>query len=279
VNTEVIGAGGVRLGVRVAGAENVPAIVFVHGWAQSSLAWSLQLADPALAERFRLVAVDLRGHGRSDVPIEGYADTESWAGDLTAVLDFTGTPALLVGWSYGGLVIADYLRLHGTAGVTGLVLAGAITEIGRGRPGGATGAAMRAALPAALSEDPQVAVPALTGLCAAMASGEVPGALAQSLLGASLSVAPAVRAALFRRDVDSARVLAAVDVPALVVHGTADAVVAPSAGEYAAGKIAGAQLRWLPGVGHIPFVEAAAEFNTMLLRFAEERLTQQGVFG
>ncbi|RZQ64317.1 alpha/beta fold hydrolase [Amycolatopsis suaedae] len=272
--TEVVGSGGVRLGLRVAGAERTPAIVLVHGWAQSSLAWSAQLADPDLAERFRLVAVDLRGHGNSDVPVEGYDDSLTWATDLAAVLDFAGAgaPVVLVGWSYGGLVIADYLRHHGTEGVAGIVLAGAITEIGRDRPGGATGPAMRAALPAALSDDPAVAVPALTMLSAHMAAEPVDGALAQALLGTSLSVPPRVRGALFRRKVDSGEVLAGIDVPALVVHGDADEVVDPSAGEYAAGKIPGARRRWFEGAGHLPFVERAAEFNDELRRFAEQLL-------
>lgn len=268
---EIAGAGGVRLRLRVAGPEGAPAIVFVHGWAQSSRAWDAQFADAGLRERFRLVAVDLRGHGDSAAPETGYDDADAWAGDLAAVLAFAGTPATVVGWSYGGLVIADYLRVHGTAGLAGIVLAGAITEIGRGRAGGRVGPVMRGCLPAALSEDPAVAVPALSGFCAELAAAPVPGPLAQALLGTALAVPPRVRAALFAREVDSGDVLAAVDVPALVMHGTADRVVDPSAGEYAAGKIPGVEMRWFESVGHLPFVEAAPEFNSELSRFAGER--------
>ncbi|PXY31999.1 alpha/beta fold hydrolase [Prauserella muralis] len=271
MRTEVVGAGGVRIGVRVEGTETAPAVVFVHGWAQSARAWDAQFADPELRRRFRLVALDLRGHGASDVPRGGYDDPVAWAGDLAAVLGIAGQPAVVVGWSYGGLVIADYLRVHGTRDLAGIMLAGAITEIGKGHPGGRVGPAMRAALPDALSEDPAVALPALSALCTGMASDPVPGPLAQALLGTSLTVPPSVRSALFRRDVDSSDALAAVDVPALVLHGTEDAVVDVSAGEYAAGKIPGAESRWLPGVGHLPFAEAAREFNTTLLRFAGER--------
>lgn len=274
MQTEVVGGGGVRLGVRVVGAEQSRPIVFVHGWAQSSLAWSHQLADPGLAERYRLVAVDLRGHGTSDVPVEGYDDPGLWAADLAAVLEFAGAPAIVVAWSYGGLVLTDYLRVHGTEGIAGIVLAGAITELGRGKPGGKVGPAMRAALPDALSDDIAVALPALTTLCDGMASRPVPGALAQSLLGSCLSVPPAVRSALFRREVENADVLAAVDVPALVIHGTEDAVVDVSAGEYAAGKIVGARARWFQGVGHLPFVEEAAEFTSALRQFAGELLAR-----
>ncbi|MFF5986105.1 alpha/beta fold hydrolase [Prauserella flavalba] len=271
MRTEVVGAGGVRIGVRVEGNDSAPAIVFVHGWAQSAKAWELQFADPELRRRFRLVAMDLRGHGSSDVPHGGYDDPTTWAGDLASVLRFAGEPAVVVGWSYGGLVITDYLRVHGTRGLSGIVLVGAITEIGRNHPGGLVGPAMRAALPAALSDDLGVALPALTAFSEGMAAREVPGPLAQALLGTALAVPPSVRGALFRRDVDSADVLAAVDVPTLVLHGADDAVVDPRAGEYAAGKIPGADSRSFHGVGHLPFVEAAEEFNTSLLSFAEQR--------
>ncbi|MEC3975366.1 alpha/beta fold hydrolase [Amycolatopsis sp. H20-H5] len=271
MNTEIVGVGGVRIGLRVEGAENSRPIVFVHGWAQSSQVWAAQFADPALTERFRLVAMDLRGHGASDVPAEGYDDPVAWADDLAAVLDFAGPDAIVVGWSYGGLVITDLLRSHGSARLGGIVLVGAITEIGRHHPGGRVGSAMRAAMPAVLSDDPQVAIPALIEFSAAMATGPVPGALAQALLGASLTVPPAVRSALFRRDFGSAEVLEAIDIPTLVLHGAEDRVVEPSAGEYAAGKIPGAVLRWFPAVGHLPFVEAAREFNAALRQFAEDQ--------
>ncbi|OZM74734.1 alpha/beta hydrolase [Amycolatopsis antarctica] len=267
---EVIGAGGVRLALRVAGPPEAPPIVLLHGWAQSSRAWDPQFAGD-LAARFRLIAVDLRGHGGSGAPEDGYDDPRNWAGDLAAVLAFSGAPATVVGWSYGGLVIADHLRVHGTAGLAGIVLAGAITEIGRGRAGGRVGRTMRDCLPGALSADPEVALPALAGFHAGAAARPLPGPLAQALLGAALSVPPRVRAALFAREVDSGDVLAAVDVPALVVHGTLDTIVDPSAGEYAAGKIPGAELRWFESVGHLPFAEAAPEFDSALARFAGVR--------
>ncbi len=268
MRTEVVGYGGTRLGLWVEGAENTRPIVFVHGWAQSCRAWAPQLADPALSERFRLVAMDLRGHGSSEIPSAGYDKPEVWAEDLAAVLDFAGEDPIVVGWSYGGLVIADYLRVHGSSRLGGVVLVGAITEIGRERPGGRIGSLMREGIPAVLSDDPAVAIPALIQFSAGMAVAPVSGTLVQSLLGASLATPPAVRTALFHRDIGSGEVLAALDKPTLIVHGLADAVIDPTSAEYAAGKIPGAVMRWLPEVGHLPFAEAADEFGGLLREFA-----------
>jgi pimeloyl-ACP methyl ester carboxylesterase len=270
VTAALTGAGGVRLAVRAAGAADRPPIVLLHGWCSSGTAWAAQLADPALTAHHRLLAVDLRGHGGSDTPdpaAGGYADPAVWAGDLAAVLARTG-PAVLVGWSYGGLVIADYLRERGTEGVAGLVLVGAITEIGPGNPGGEVGPAWDGLMRPALAEDPAVAVPALATLAARMTSTPAPGADVQRRVADMLRVPPAVRAALFRRTLGSADVLASTSVPALVVHGENDEVISPRAAEYAAGKIPGARMRWFPDVGHMPFAERVEEFNTVLRGFA-----------
>ncbi|MEU4802304.1 alpha/beta hydrolase [Actinosynnema sp. NPDC023587] len=243
----------VRLSVRESGPAHGPAVVLVHGWAQSGEVW-----PPG--ESFHAYAPDLRGHGGSDVPETGYRDSATWAGDLRTVLDHTG-PAVLVGCSYGGLVITDYLRRYGTSRVDGVVLVGAITEIGPDRPGGVTGRVLREALPDALSDDPEVAVPALLKFCTAQ-GGDV-----QRLLGTALRVPARVRRDLFRRDVDSSEVLKAVDRPTLVVHGTADEVVDPAAAEYAAATVPGAEMRWYEGVGHLPFRERPERFAADLAGF------------
>ncbi|MDR6597013.1 alpha/beta fold hydrolase [Saccharothrix longispora] len=260
--TTLLGAEGVRLSVRESGPEAAPAVVLVHGWAQSGEVWP---AYPAL----RTYAVDLRGHGSSDVPDGGYRDPAVWAADLAAVLDHVGRPAVLVGWSYGGLVITDYLARRGADRVAGVVLVGAITDLGRDRPGGATGPVMRRALPDALSDDPDVAVPALARFCRDQAPG-LPGEVVQRLLGTALRVPPRVRRELFRRDVDGSAVWKGLDRPTLVVHGTADEVVDPAAGEHAAALIPGADLRRYERTGHAPFLERPERFAADLAGFAAE---------
>jgi non-heme chloroperoxidase len=264
----VRGAEGVRIAVRAVGDPQGLPIVFVHGWASSNKVWDAQLADLELAARHRLIAVDLRGHGASDVPLSGYDRPATWADDIAAVLAYAGRPAVLVGWSYGGLVITDYLRERGTAGIAGLVLVGALTEMGKDHPGGAVGRAWDGIMRSVLSDAPDEAVPALTTLAIRMTAAPRSGPETQRHIGEMLSVPPSVRKALFRRDIGSADVLADVDVPTLVLHGEEDSVVAPSSAEYSAGKIPGAVLRWFSSVGHLPFTERREEFNTALLDFA-----------
>jgi pimeloyl-ACP methyl ester carboxylesterase len=108
---------GVRLRVADRGAG--PAIVFVHGWKLSHRVFDRQVAR--LAERFRVVAFDLRGMGESDKPGSRY-DFEELAGDLGFVIGELGLDDVtLVGWSMGCSVSLAYLQSSG-AGVGRLVL-------------------------------------------------------------------------------------------------------------------------------------------------------------
>ena len=64
-----------------------------------------------LAEDYRLVAMDFRGHGLSDKPRDAYDNSKLWADDVNAVIEsLTLRNPVLCGWSYGPLVILDYIR-------------------------------------------------------------------------------------------------------------------------------------------------------------------------
>src|SRR4029450_11237565 len=111
----VQGGSGLRLHVREWGPADRPPILFIHGISQSHLCWTQQ-DDRGLAEEFRLVAYDLRGHGMSQPPLEPehYTDATLWADDVAAIIEQLRLDRpVLVGWSYGGFVICDYLRAHG----------------------------------------------------------------------------------------------------------------------------------------------------------------------
>src|SRR5262245_39343409 len=88
-----------------------PAVVLIHGWSQSELCWSGQVASQ-LAATCRIVTFDLRGHGRSAKPSadgDAYADGRLWADDLAGLIDQAQlTRPVLVAWSYGGFVVGDY---------------------------------------------------------------------------------------------------------------------------------------------------------------------------
>jgi non-heme chloroperoxidase len=261
----VTGAGRVRLHVEEAGPPAGRPVVLVHGFSQSGLCWRRQLRSP-LAEEFRLVAPDLRGHGRSDAPDTGYDDPAAWAGDLTAVVEGLGLARpVLVGWSYGGYVLCDYLRAGGAA--AGLVLVAAATDMGSPRANAGLGADFLALARGFFSPEVAVGVPALAALVGMLTARELPAEEAATLLGVAVQVRPQVRRALFSRSLANDDVLAGFPGPALLVHGDRDRVVLPVASEQHAAALRQARTSVYEGVGHMPFWEDPARFNRELADF------------
>lgn len=77
-------------------------VLLVHGLGSSTRDWEYQIAE--LAAHYRLIAVDLRGHGRSDKPRERYS-IAGFAEDVAALIEHLGLDAVhLVGISMGGMV-------------------------------------------------------------------------------------------------------------------------------------------------------------------------------
>ncbi|MEY4366111.1 MAG: hypothetical protein RLZZ305_1455 [Actinomycetota bacterium] len=93
---------GVRIHYEVIGFGKRPPVLFVQGLGAEKNGWNLQRA--ALALRWRTIALDNRGAGRSEKP-EGTYDLEQMADDAIAVLDAAGVDAAhVVGLSMGGAI-------------------------------------------------------------------------------------------------------------------------------------------------------------------------------
>ena len=116
---DVGGAGGeLRVRVREWPGDGPP-VVLVHGLASNARIWDA--VAPRLAERFRVVAYDQRGHGLSDKPVGGYGFSQV-VSDLRGLIRALelGHPTL-VGHSWGGNVVLEYAATYADD-VAGLVL-------------------------------------------------------------------------------------------------------------------------------------------------------------
>ena len=91
----------------VTGGEG-PAVVLLHGFAQTWRAWRAVM--PALAGRYRVIAPDLRGVGGSTVTVGGF-DKRTMAGDVAGLLDSLGIKtAAVVGHDIGGMVAYAFAK-------------------------------------------------------------------------------------------------------------------------------------------------------------------------
>jgi pimeloyl-ACP methyl ester carboxylesterase len=263
----VTGGGGVRLHVEETGDPGGRPVLFLHGLSQCRLAWERQL-DSDLGRDLRLVAVDLRGHGLSDKPRDAYGDRDLWAADVQAVIEALDLERpVLCGWSYGGVVIGDYLERHGEAAVAGVVLVGAASRLGEpGLP--FFGQEFLATLPGLFSTDVETSAAALERFLDLTTRAELPARDRYLALGYNSMVPPHVRQALLSRTLSHDDLLERLTVPVLLAHGLDDQIVLPSMSEHNARLIPHAKSCWYERVGHSPFLEVPDRFNADLRAFA-----------
>jgi len=109
ISAERLATSRLTAGVLSVAGRNGPAVLFVHGNVSSSLFWQPTML--ALPERFRPLAIDLRGFGDTDPePVDATRGLRDYADDLAAAIDALGLPEVhLVGWSMGGGVVLQYL--------------------------------------------------------------------------------------------------------------------------------------------------------------------------
>src|SRR5688500_2513648 len=110
VEHRYVDANGLRTHVALAGPEDGEPVVLVHGWPQHWWIWRGVVSRLA-AEGYRCICVDLRGHGWTDAPPDGY-EKEQLATDVLAALDELGVERFkLIGHDWGGFA-SFLIALH-----------------------------------------------------------------------------------------------------------------------------------------------------------------------
>ena len=243
-----------------------PTIILIHGYLQSYLSFERQIGP--LSRKFHVVALDLRGHGGSDKPLEAAAYREAWrwADDIHAVIAATTNARarpVLLGWSMGGRVIGDYLQKYGQDGLSGVIFVDAGLKRGRGMAGTANAGLITDALSPALDKS----IAATRAFLQACFNVQPSAAEFEKMMAYNMVVPPVVRTYLAGRSLDFDETLAGLTRPTLVIQGEKDALVAVASAQYTAHQVPGARLLIYPNVGHSPFWEAADRFNSDVAGF------------
>lgn len=119
---------GVRLRYLEAGSGRV--VVFVPGWCMPGRIFEPQIA--ALSRRWRVVSLDPRGQGQSEVPRDGYEPTRRGQDVRDLLAHLGGGRVVLAGWSLGVLDVLSYADMAGDGRIAGLVLID--NSVGEGTP-------------------------------------------------------------------------------------------------------------------------------------------------
>jgi len=247
-------------------------LVFIHGWSMSARVWRYQVE--ALASSYRIITMDLRGHGESSPSAPGFS-LEDFAADCVALFDHLDLhDAALIGWSMGVQVV-----LRAFAGLTDRLVA--LVLVG-GTPRFIAGDDFPYGLP---PEETRVMAIRLRRnytrtmgdfFAGMFAEGELSRESYQRIvkeivIGGKLPEQEAALKALETLVSSDLRpVLDSITVPVLLVHGSRDGISLPDASRYMERYLTQASLQIMEGTGHAPFLSRPEEFNSLLSQFLEE---------
>lgn len=251
------------VGLAVNSAGDGPALLFIHGYPLDRTMWRHSFNQ---LTGLRRIAPDLRGMGRSDAPDLGYSMT-TYADDLAALLDTLGVgDVVLCGHSMGGYVAFEFLR-RWRERVRGLVLVATRAEADSSEGRKARDAAAAAARERGIAAVAEAMLPRLFAGDSAEAVG--PAWQQVEAIVRATPVPGAVGALTAMRDrPDSTPLLPLLGgLPTLVVAGEEDRLIPAAGARTMAEMIPGSRLVVLPGVGHLPPLEAPAEFTRLLEEF------------
>lgn len=248
-------------------------VVLIHGYPLSSASWEKQI--PVLLDAgYRVIAYDRRGFGKSSQPTSGY-NYDTFAADLHELVTHLKLKHFaLVGFSMGGGEVARYIGKYGSKDVSKAVIMGGVPPYllkTDDNPEGVDGAVFEGIQKTVAADryaffseffknfyNTDVNLGKRVSEQAVQASWNVASIASAT---ASLACVPAWHED-FRKDVEK------IDVPTLVVHGSADRIVPfASAGERTAKLVKGAELVVIKDGPHNLAWTHADEVNAALTQF------------
>ncbi|MBR8070880.1 alpha/beta hydrolase [Burkholderia cenocepacia] len=261
------------------GPRDAQPIVFHHGWPLSADDWDTQMLF-FLANGYRVIAHDRRGHGRSSQVAEGH-DMDHYAADAFALVETLDLRhAVHIGHSTGGGEVARYVARHGepTGRVAKAILVSAVTPLMLKTPSNPEGLPLDVfdGLRKGLAENRAqffVDVPAgpfygFNRPDATVHQGVIQNWWRQGMMGSAQAHYEGIKAF---SETDQTGDLQLIGVPTLVLHGEDDQIVPYKDAALKAIKLLkNGKLKTFPGFSHGMLTVNASVLNAELLAFVQE---------
>jgi 3-oxoadipate enol-lactonase len=260
----VVRVRGIELAYEVSGA-GMP-VVLLHGFPFNRTLWREQAE--ALSGHYRVITVDLRGHGETAATPEP-ATMEEMAEDVAALLDELGVARVVLGGlSMGGYVALAFTRLFPER-VRALLLADTRPQADTDEARLAREATAVRALREGMHTVAEAMLPKLLAPSTQAARPEVVARIREMILNTDpQGAASALRGMAVR--MDHTKSLREINCPTLIIVGSLDQITPPSDAELMNREIRGSRLEVIAGAGHVSNVERPAEFNRALENFLRE---------
>lgn len=248
-------------------------IIFVHGWAMNSLVWKYQIDE--LSRDFQVIAVDLRGHGKSGYTRDEGRGTifDAFVNDLKELADSLSIEKFtLTGWSMASFIIARYYfkypeDIDKLIFISGTPKFLSENDYSHGQP-----VIMAKRLEQNLKRDYKNYIKEFCGKL--FISGEridnsklseIESLMFNEDFPPSSDVILQTLNSLLQDDIRDN--LNNINAPSLIVHGSIDKICPVGAGKYMAKKIPDSKLIVLEGVGHAPFLTQPERVNKEIKDF------------
>lgn len=184
--------------------------------------------------------------------VEPYTDAENWADDVHAIVSGLALhKPILVGWSYGGFIINDYLTKYGQDAIGGIHYVSAGVLLGVDKVKGMYGGGFMDHVPGMCSENLADNIRAVRQFLHAVFEKQPSQDDYEVMLASNMCVPPVVRLGLVSRAIDRDDILQTIRVPVLA-------------------KVQHAESSRYAGIGHAPHFEDPVRFNRELSAFARQ---------
>lgn len=242
-------------------------VIFLHAFPLNKSMWNGELTALLGTERYRLVALDWRGFGESEISAE-VSTMDMFADDVAGLMDSLGMrEAMLCGLSMGGYAAFAFLRKYPER-VKGLILADtrpqADTEEARANRENVA----RIAETQGTDAIADMQIPRLLSEYTRQHHAEVEARVRQMINAATAQgIAAASRGMALRAN--STDLLATIACPTLVIVGEQDALTPPTVARDYAAQIPGAQFATIPLAGHLSNLEQPEAFLQAVSQFLQ----------
>lgn len=241
-------------------------IVFLHAFPLNRTMWAVQ--ERLLSVQFRIVTIDLRGHGESDAPLWRYTLEQS-ADDVCALLNrLSIQQAIFTGLSMGGYILFAFYRKY-AARVKGLILADtkaqADTEEGKNGRFQLAQIAYKKG-PSAIAD---VMIPKLLSPATVQTNPDLVHQVRGMIEGNQISGIAGDLMAMADRP-DSFPLLSQITCPTQIIVGELDQATPPSDAKLMTEQIPHARLAIIPNAAHLANLEQPEAFNQIVGSFASD---------
>ncbi len=238
-------------------------IVFLHAFPLNRTMWTDQ--EKALSSQFRVITIDLRGHGESDAPLWHYSLDQA-AGDVRGLLDHLSIrQAIFVGLSMGGYILFAFYRKYAKY-VKGLVLADTRAQADADEGKQARFEMAQIAYKQGAKAIADILIPKLLSPATIQTRSELVQRVRTMIEGNQVSGIAGDLMAMAERS-DSIALLKRMTCPVQIIVGELDLPTPPSDAKFMADKIPNTNLAIIPGAAHLSNLEQPDLFNETVRSF------------